>query len=92
MSQFVELAIKRSEKKEDLVEVGVFNGHSARIIHELILQSTKKLSLHLFDSFEGLSDFNPKDKEGSSIKDDNQDSGNLNANLDIPTCLRKHAD
>lgn len=71
MSQFVELAIKRSEKKEDLVEVGVFNGHSARIIHEIILQSTKKLSLHLFDSFEGLSDFNPKDKEGSSIKDDN---------------------
>ena len=28
----------------------------------------------------------------SSIKDENQDSGNLNANLDIPTFLRKHAD
>ena len=28
----------------------------------------------------------------SSIKDDNQDSGNLNANFDIPTFLRKHAD
>ena len=28
----------------------------------------------------------------SSIKDENQDSGNLNANFDIPTFLRKHAD
>ena len=28
----------------------------------------------------------------SSIKDDNHDSGNLNANFDIPTFLRKHAD
>jgi len=28
----------------------------------------------------------------SSIKDENRDSGNLNANLDIPTFLRKHAD
>jgi len=28
----------------------------------------------------------------SSIKDENQDSGNLNANLEIPTFLRKHAD
>ena len=28
----------------------------------------------------------------SSIKDENQDSGTLNANLDIPTFLRKHAD
>ena len=28
----------------------------------------------------------------SSIKDDNQDPGNLNANFDIPTFLRKHAD
>ena len=28
----------------------------------------------------------------SSINDENQDSGNLNSNLDIPTFLRKHAD
>ena len=28
----------------------------------------------------------------SSIKDENQDSGNLNANFDIPTFLRKHED
>ena len=28
----------------------------------------------------------------SSIKDENRESGNLNANLDIPTFLRKHAD
>ena len=28
----------------------------------------------------------------SSIKDENQDSGNLNANFEIPTFLRKHAD
>ncbi len=28
----------------------------------------------------------------SSIKDENQDPGNLNANFDIPTFLRKHAD
>ena len=28
----------------------------------------------------------------SSIKEENQESGNSNANLDIPTFLRKHAD
>ncbi|HCG72119.1 MAG TPA: cell division protein FtsZ, partial [Nitrospina sp.] len=28
----------------------------------------------------------------SSIKEENQDPGNLNANFDIPTFLRKHAD
>jgi hypothetical protein len=28
----------------------------------------------------------------SSIKDENQDPGNLNENFDIPTFLRKHAD
>jgi len=28
----------------------------------------------------------------SSIKEGNQDPGNLNTNFDIPTFLRKHAD
>ena len=61
MSQFTELAIRNSEENDNLAEVGVFNGHSARMIHNLILQNDKKLYLHLFDSFEGLSDFGSKD-------------------------------
>ncbi|MBH32211.1 MAG: hypothetical protein CMD90_01000 [Gammaproteobacteria bacterium] len=70
MSQFIELAIRNSVDNDNLAEVGVFKGHSARIIHNLIQQNNKKLYLHLFDSFEGLSDFGSKDKEDSVIKDD----------------------
>ena len=44
------------------------------------------------ESDDSVSSFNHLKTLASSIKDENQDSGNLNANLDIPTFLRKHAD
>jgi cell division protein FtsZ len=44
------------------------------------------------DSDDSASSFKHLKTLASSIKDENQDSGNLNANLDIPTFLRKHAD
>jgi hypothetical protein len=88
MSQFTELAIRNSEENDNLAEVGVFNGHSARMIHNLILQNDKKLYLHLFDSFEGLSDFGSKDKENSIIKDDkNREEIKLHFKADTGTIL-----
>ena len=44
------------------------------------------------ESDDSASSFNHLKTLASSIKDENQDSGNLNANFDIPTFLRKHAD
>ena len=45
-----------------------------------------------FENEDSSSSFKHLKNLASSIKDDNQDSGNLNANFDIPTFLRKHAD
>ena len=44
------------------------------------------------ESDDSASSFKHMKTLASSIKDENKDSGNLNANLDIPTFLRKHAD
>ena len=44
------------------------------------------------ESDDSVSSFKHMKTLASSIKDENKDSGNLNANLDIPTFLRKHAD
>ena len=45
-----------------------------------------------FENEDSSSSFKHLKNLASSIKDDNQDSGNLSANFDIPTFLRKHAD
>ena len=47
---------------------------------------------HQIESDDSASSFKHLKTLASSIKDENQDSGNLNANFDIPTFLRKHAD
>ena len=40
---------------DDFVEVGCWRGHSSYILSELIQKSHHNLNLHIFDSFEGLS-------------------------------------
>ena len=48
--------ILRSNKNlEDIVELETWNGHSALIIAKLIKKFKKKINLHIFDSFQGLS-------------------------------------
>ncbi len=71
MSQFCEYAIKNSNKSDNFAEIGVFNGHSARIILGLMEQNSLKPDFHLFDSFEGLSEFTANDKKNSTIKGEN---------------------
>lgn len=46
----------------------------------------------LMNSEESSSSYKHLKTLASSIKEENMDSGNLNANFDIPTFLRKHAD
>ena len=88
MAQFAELAINESKETDNFAEVGVFNGHSARIIHNLIFQKGKNLDFHLFDSFEGLSDFTSKDKEDSIIRDNkSRETIKLHFKADIGTVL-----
>ena len=54
------MAVTKTEKiKGDIAEVGVYKGGSAKLICEM----TKKKTVHLFDTFEGLPDLSPQDSE-----------------------------
>ena len=54
MMQVVSHVLKK-RKVYDFVECGCWKGHSSYLISKLIYSSQKRLSLHIFDSFEGLS-------------------------------------
>jgi len=60
MTQLIKNILKK-DKIYDFVECGCWRGHSSYIISELIKK--KKITFHIFDSFEGLS--------SSSLKDGN---------------------
>ena len=55
--------LRSNNNLEDIVELGTWNGHSSLIIAKLIKKFKKKINLHIFDSFQGLS---------TPIKIDNQ--------------------
>ena len=46
----------------DFVECGCWKGHSSYMISKLIAESNKKVNLHIFDSFEGLSNATKNDE------------------------------
>lgn len=54
MMQIVSHVLKNS-RVYDFVECGCWKGHSSYLISKLIFDSKKKVSFHIFDSFEGLS-------------------------------------
>jgi O-methyltransferase len=54
MMQVVSHVLKK-RKVYDFVECGCWKGHSSYLISKLIYSSQKRLSFHIFDSFEGLS-------------------------------------
>ena len=53
--------ILKQKKVYDFVECGCWKGHSSYILAELIKKNKKKINLHIFDSFEGLSKSSKKD-------------------------------
>jgi len=55
--------ILKSNNNYDFAECGCWRGHSSYLISTLIKESKKKISFHIFDSFEGLSEFSIEDKE-----------------------------
>lgn len=52
----------------DLAECGCFHGHSTHMLAE-IMKAAATGSLHVFDSFEGLSEFRPEDAGGTIAQD-----------------------
>ena len=77
------MAVKKTEKIEgDIAEVGVYKGGSAK----LMCETTKKKSIHLFDTFEGLPDVSDTDSQKQFKK------GEYIATLDyVKNCLKKYA-
>ena len=55
--------ILKSNSNYDFAECGCWRGHSSYLISTLIKESKKKISFHIFDSFEGLSKSSIEDKE-----------------------------
>ena len=60
LMNLVEMVLKRDDIK-DFAEVGCWKGHSSFFISKLIVKHKKKIKLHIFDSFEGLSEISIKD-------------------------------
>ena len=58
MTQMIKYILKKN-KIYDFVECGCWRGHSSYIIAELIKK--RKITFHIFDSFEGLSSSSAKD-------------------------------
>ena len=62
LTQIVKYVLNNEDVK-DIVECGCWKGHSSYIISKLIQESKKKISFHIFDSFEGLSKPTSEDRE-----------------------------
>ena len=67
--QNLKFVLNQKNKIEDIVELGVWNGHSALIIANLIKKYKKKINLHIFDSFQGLSKIQKEDDIDYEIKE-----------------------
>ncbi|WP_343683507.1 TylF/MycF/NovP-related O-methyltransferase [Asticcacaulis sp.] len=82
LHQMVEHAVK-TFPNYDLVECGCWHGHSTLIISEVMRELSAKGSLHVFDSFEGLSVFEPQDAS-EIIPGDQQESvrSHFRSNID----------
>lgn len=61
--------LRSNNNLEDIVELGTWNGHSALIIAKLIKKFKKKINLHIFDSFQGLSNPHKIDNQTNQIKE-----------------------
>jgi len=60
LMNLVQMVLKK-ENTKDFAEVGCWKGHSSFFISKLIAEYNKKISFHIFDSFEGLSQASIKD-------------------------------
>ena len=60
LMNLVQMVLKK-ENTKDFAEVGCWKGHSSFFISKLIAECNKKISFHIFDSFEGLSQASIKD-------------------------------
>ena len=69
LTQLIKYILKKN-KIYDFVECGCWRGHSSYIIAELIKK--RKITFHIFDSFEGLSSGLPKDGDFFFRKDKNR--------------------
>ena len=64
LTQIVKYVLNNEDVK-DIVECGCWKGHSSYIISKLIQESKKKISFHIFDSFEGLPESWHNEPKGS---------------------------
>ena len=67
LHQLMELACDRLGPKGDIAECGCWHGHSTYML-ALIAERSGASDFHVFDSFEGLSDYGSKDKGAMAPK------------------------
>ena len=70
LQQIISYILNKNEVS-DFVECGCWKGHSSFIISKLITSSKKKINLHIFDSFEGLS-VSTKNDQGFHLRDQSE--------------------
>ena len=64
----------------DFVECGCWRGHSSNIISEIISKSNRNINFHIFDSFEGLSEFVIEDQ--NFFYSNKEDKKNISKHFD----------
>ena len=70
LQQIISYILNKNEVS-DFVECGCWKGHSSFIISKLITSSKKKINLHIFASFEGLS-VSTKNDQGFHLRDQSE--------------------